>query len=249
MIRALSVLGLAAIVTTSAASSVIPSSSRYSTTGPGRDEPVMLTNRDIAASNEKAGAAFGALVTMWSSEFERIGEQFAAPRLMRYRGAIATRCGVMAPSNASYCYNTNTIYFDDVFVATQAKLAGLELGTDGDMTAIGIIAHEMGHAVAMQLGFRARGSYANEAVADCLAGAFTRQADRDGSLEQGDVDEAIFGMQAAGDPTPELTGDPRRDNRIARVLARGAHGTPEQRVANFRNGLDHGPGGCLDDLR
>ena len=248
MIRAFSALGLAVLVTTSAGSAV-NSAALYTGAGPGDDAPVMLTLDDINASNAKAGAAFSALATMWSGEFDRIGERFTVPRLVRYRGAVNTRCGVMAPSNASYCYNSNTIYFDDVFVATQAKLAGTELGTDGDMTAIGIIAHEMGHAVAMQLGFHARDSYGNEAVADCLAGAFTRQAGTDGSLEDGDIDEAFFGMKAAGDPTPEYTGNARMDRRIQRALARGAHGTPEQRLANFKNGLEHGPSGCLDELR
>jgi len=117
------------------------------------------------------------------------------------------------------------------------------------MTAIGIIAHEMGHAVAMQLGYMSRDSYENESVADCLAGAFARQAQKDGSLEDGDIDEAFFGMAAAGDPTPQFTGDRRRDVRLARLVARSAHGTREQRVENFRNGLEGGGAACLDELR
>ena len=215
------------------------------------DDPgsITLTARDVAASNEKAGAAYKALVSMWSREFQRIGERFDAPRMVRYRGAVRTGCGVMAPSNASYCYNTNTIYFDDVFVATQAKLASRSLGTDGDMTGIGIIAHEMGHAVAMQLGYSSRRPYDNEAVADCLAGAFANQAQADGSLERGDLEEAFFGMAAAGDPTPEFTGDRRRDARLARVVARNSHGTRGQRVQNFRDGLEGSGGACLEDLQ
>jgi predicted metalloprotease len=210
---------------------------------------VTLTARDVEASNQKAGAAFSALVIMWTGEFKRLGVPFAAPQLVRYRGGVRTSCGVMAPSNASYCWNSNTIYFDDVFVATQAKLAGRALGTDGDMTAIGIIAHEMGHAVAMQLGYRSRRSYDNEAAADCLAGAFARQAQNDGSLEDGDIDEAFFGMAAAGDPTPEFTGDRRTDARMARLVARNSHGTREQRVQNFKNGLEGGGASCLAELR
>ena len=45
----------------------------------------------------------------------------------------------MAPSNASYCFNANTIYFDDIFLASRAKIASNALGTDGDMAGIGII--------------------------------------------------------------------------------------------------------------
>ena len=47
------------------------------------------------------------------------------------------------------------------------------------------IAHEMGHAVAIQLGHASRSSYENESVADCLAGAFAKHAQGDGSLEAG----------------------------------------------------------------
>jgi predicted metalloprotease len=211
--------------------------------------PVRLTVADVAASNRKAAMAYSALVTMWTKEFQHIGVRFAAPQIARYRGAVRTECGVMAPSNASYCFNSNTIYFDDVFLAYQAKLAGQALGTDGDMVAVGIIAHEMGHAVAMQLGHRSRDSYENESTADCLAGAFARQAQADKSIEPGDIDEAFYGMAAAGDPTPESTGDPRVDARLARRISRGAHGTREQRTQNFRTGLEGGGGACLAELR
>ncbi len=70
-----------------------------------------------------------------------------------------------------YCPSDNTIYSDHVFVARQAKAAAAQLGTDGDMAAAGIIAHEMGHAVQIQLGEDSNIHYENEATADCLAGA------------------------------------------------------------------------------
>lgn len=211
-------------------------------------EPVRVTQADVDVSNRKAADAFGALVSMWTNEFDRMGEQFATPRLARYRGAVRTPCGVIAPSNASYCLAANTIYYDDVFLAAQAKIAGKALNMDGDMAAVGIIAHEMGHAVAMQLGFRARDSYSNEAIADCLAGAFARQSASDGSLEDGDIEEAFFGMAAAGDPTPTASGDVQHDRRIARLISRNSHGTREQRTMNFREGLNAGSSACLSGI-
>jgi uncharacterized protein len=213
---------------------------------PADDPRIVLTARDVDASNAKVSAAYNALVAMWTKEFRNAGVEFAPPRLAAYRGAVRTRsCGVILPSNAQYCERANAIYFDDVFVAAQAKRAGQALGTDGDMAGIGIIAHEMGHAVAMQLGFRSRNSYDNEAIADCLAGAFARQSQKDGFLEEGDVDEAFFGMASAGDPTIEPTGDRRVDARNAALLRRAAHGTREQRVQNFRTGLEGGGQACL----
>ena len=109
---------------------------------------------------------------MWSKGLRQIGEPFAPPRLLRYRGVAGTPCGIMGPNNAAYCPQANAIFYDELFVAAQAKNAARELGTDGDMAAVGIIAHEMGHAVAIQLGYASRFTYDNESVADCLAGAF-----------------------------------------------------------------------------
>src|SRR5262245_42967671 len=192
--------------------------------------------------------AYGALMKMWSKEFRRIGESFEQPRIVRYNDGGYTACGVIGPDNAIYCPRNNTIYYDQVFVAGMQKVAGRAVGTDGDMAAVGIIAHEVGHAVAMQLGHNWRSSYKNEATADCLAGAFTNQAQRDGQIEKGDVEEAFFGMSMAGDPTPESTGDDRMDAMIQARLSRSAHGTKEQRMANFRAGLNGGARACLEEF-
>jgi predicted metalloprotease len=189
--------------------------------------------------------AYRDLAAMWQANFADVGERFATPRLLRYRGGVRSACGVIQANNAAYCPRENAIYYDEVFVAAQAKSAALELGTDGDMAGIGVIAHEMGHAAAIQLGFNSPVAYDNEAAADCLAGAFARHADENGSLEPGDVEEAFFGMAAAADPSPELTGNRRVDRRILTRSALMGHGTREQRMENFRTGLDGGARACL----
>jgi predicted metalloprotease len=160
-------------------------------TGPS-GPPVRVTANDVEASNQKIRAAYSALVQMWTNDFNQIGERFAAPRILRYTRSGYTSCGLIRANNAMYCPTNNTIYYDEIFVAGMAKLAANSVGTDGDMAAVGIIAHEMGHAVAMQLGHASRNSYENESTADCLAGAFTQQADKDGQIEPGDIDEAFF---------------------------------------------------------
>jgi len=208
-----------------------------------------LTEADVAASNAKVRGAYDQLTVMWRDGFAQLGARFVPPDLVRYRGGVRTSCGVMRAGNASYCLNDNTIYFDEVFVAAQAKDAARALGTDGDMTAVGIIAHEMGHAVAMQLGHASRATYRNESTADCLAGAFAQYADRQGSLEAGDLDEAFYGMSRAGDPTPELTGDQRVDRAILVRASVMGHGTDAQRMQNFRTGLNGGAGACLAEFR
>jgi predicted metalloprotease len=117
------------------------------------------------------------------------------------------------------------------------------------MVAVGIIAHEMGHAVAAQLGEASPIPYENEAAADCLAGAFAQQSEKDGTLEQGDLAEAFFGMAAAADPTPQPTGNRRVDSRIAFRMALLGHGTRDQRMGNFKAGYDGGAGACLESFR
>ena len=209
---------------------------------------VRVTEADVRESNAEISAAFGALREMWTQDFAQLGRRFAVPRIYNYRGNVRTSCGVMTMNNAAYCPSTNSIYFDEVFVAGMRKQAARQLGTDGDMAGIGVIAHEMGHAAAMQLGFVSRSSYDNEAVADCLAGTFIRRLQDDtslGQLEAGDLDEALVGVAAAGDPEVELTGNRRVDSRrVARARAM-AHGTSEQRVNNFRVGMARGIRGCL----
>jgi predicted metalloprotease len=208
-----------------------------------------VTERDVAASNAKLKMAYGALIDMWTTDLEQLGTRFVAPSIVRYRGAVRTSCGIMEPHNASYCYSANTIYFDEVFVASQSKAAAQQLGTDGDMAAVGIIAHEMGHAVAMQLGQASRVPYENESAADCLAGAFALRSQKEGSLEKGDLEEAFFGLAAAGDPTPELTGVRPIDNRILRRASLMGHGTRQQRQANFNAGFESGAKACLEVFR
>jgi predicted metalloprotease len=158
---------------------------------------------------------------------------------------VRTSCGILGGDNAQYCPSRNAIYFDEVFVARQAQEAARALGTDGDMAAVGIIAHEMGHAVAIQLGDASPIPYENEAAADCLAGAFAQRSQEDGSLEKGDLEEAFFGMASAADPTPRLTGNRRLDSRIALRAAMLGHGSRDQRMGNFEAGYEGGAGACL----
>ncbi|HEY4133046.1 MAG TPA: neutral zinc metallopeptidase [Gemmatimonadaceae bacterium] len=219
------------------------------TLAPTPSHPVRVTASDVSASNEKIASAYASIADMWTKNFQQIGEQFDVPRIARYRSTAMTPCGVIREDNAEYCENDNTIYYDDVFVAGISKIVADSLHTDGDMAGIGIIAHETGHAVAMQLGHHSRNSYENESTADCLAGAFAKNADKQGELEKGDIDEAFYGMSLGGDPEPEATGNVRYDHMIQARLARQSHGTKDQRTQNFRDGLNGGAGACLDEFK
>ncbi len=54
-----------------------------------------VSEADIDASNGKIKAGYGALVSMWSADFEQLGVRFLAPGLPRYRSAVRTSCGIM----------------------------------------------------------------------------------------------------------------------------------------------------------
>ena len=108
-------------------------------------DAVTVTQAEVVASNAKVRMAYDDLVAMWGDAFARIGTRFAVPGLVRFRGGVRTGCGAFGPDNAAYCPADNRIYFDEVFVAAQAKSAARQVGTDGDMAAVGVIAHEMGH--------------------------------------------------------------------------------------------------------
>ncbi len=239
---------VASILTTAASASRFAQSVTRLEYASASTAPVSITERDVATSNAKVRMVASALAAMWSADFAKVGTRFAVPGFVRYRGAVMSPCGIMRPSNAGYCPGDNNVYFDEVFVAAQARNASRQLGTDGDMAAVGIIAHEVGHAVAIQLGHQSRIVYQNEAIADCLAGAFADQSNQDGSLETGDIEEAFYGMYTAGDPTPELTGNNRIDDRIRRNASLMGHGSRDQRLSNFRHGLDGGPGACLPEF-
>jgi predicted metalloprotease len=204
---------------------------------------------DVEASNAKIAQAYRALVGLWTDRFAELGVTFSPPKLLAYRGPVRTGCGVMSPDNAAYCPPRNAIYFDELFLARLAGAAARELDSDGDMAAIGVIAHEMGHAVVNQLGADSRIPYENEAAADCLAGAFTAHSGLDGSLEAGDLEEAFFGLALAGDPPLRMTGDQRTDRRLLLRASLMGHGTREQRLANFTAGYEQGAGACVRALR
>jgi predicted metalloprotease len=246
--RWLQQFGLAAIFATMSAAGTAAVAAEPDRAIPAARD-VDVTNDDVSASNQKIKSAYDALVSMWSADFKQVGAQFVAPAVVRYRGNVRTSCGIMHANNAEYCPQLNTIYFDEVFLARQAKSAAAELGTDGDMAAVGVIAHEMGHAVAIQLGESSDVPYENEAAADCLAGAFTQRSEHDGSLEKGDLQEAFFGLAAAGDPTPQFTGDQRIDRRISLRAALLGHGTRDQRLSNFTAGYKSGAKACLAVFR
>jgi predicted metalloprotease len=189
-----------------------------------------VTAGDVRDTVNKVNAAQRIFERSWAQIFN--GADYVGPRLVAYVNPIRTPCGAMYTDNAGYCPMSNTIYYDPVFLAHLTRTASDELGSDGDYAAVVALAHEWGHAVALQLGIEHRLPVLNEAVADCLAGAVTRQLDQDGYLDPGDLDEARFTFSILGDHPGVRMSDSR------------AHGDSQTRVTQFTRGFNEGLSAC-----
>lgn len=105
-------------------------------------------------------------------------------------------CGALAPGNAFYCRNDDSVGWDSHF------LAGL-VAQHGDFASVAVLAHEWGHLNQSRTGLLGnpwRTQKQNELHADCQAGLFSAVQEARGHLDVGDVNEAFATFCAAGDP-------------------------------------------------
>ncbi|MEV4459206.1 neutral zinc metallopeptidase [Microbispora sp. NPDC049633] len=165
----------------------------------------------------------------WSRRFRESGETYRPiTRFVAYRGSGGPACGGQpaVPENAFYCPYGHFIAYD---------AAWLEAMYDrmGDGAVYVVIPHELGHAVQAQLVEDFRFNVERELQADCYAGASLSGLIRVGALnaEQGDEEELLTNIRAAGDPTDVW-------------WAPDAHGSPELRQQYFAHGYNEGVGTC-----
>jgi predicted metalloprotease len=173
----------------------------------------------------------------WARTFAAAERDYEHPKgIVGFDAPIDTVCGLADPwaSPAFYCPLDETIYY--VIGFRQEMTAEM-----GDFGWVSIIAHEWGHHVQDSLGLRglerseetgALTYKAAELQADCLAGAYSRDAQERGWLDPGDLDEAEALFAYAGDPP----GTPQDHLH--------AHGTAEERVAAFNRGFNRGYKAC-----
>ena len=166
----------------------------------------------------------------WSRALPGQGWTYFSPdAVIEYNRPIRTGCGPANPSETGpfYCRLDYSIYLE---LGTLSD----ELQYVGDMAIVTIVSHEWGHHIQNLLGVTTDDYYSIqiELQADCYAGAYARDADARGLLEQGDIDEALTSLSNAGDPIDTAWDDPL------------AHGTGEQRTASFLKGLRAGVQAC-----
>ena len=202
------------------------------------NEALAKFSRQILASTED----------VWTQYFADNGlGAYKAPTLVLYTGSTSTSCGQgQAAMGPFYCSADENLYIDLSFFSSMRQ----QLGADGDFAYAYVIAHEVGHHVQHLLGTldkahsqMARMSKADanrmsvriELQADFYAGMWGHyESALFGSLEDGDLEEAIRCAQVIGDDYLQ-----KKAQGYA-VEESFTHGTAAQRMRWLKKGLSTG---------
>lgn len=185
---------------------------------------------------------------VWANVFARqVDGPYDPPTLVLYQRVTQSACGgASGATGPFYCPGDGKIYLDTDFFVTLER----QLGAGGDFAAAYVVAHEVAHSVQDQLGtlgeanrIRAQVGQAQsnaisvriELQADCYSGIWARQAEAQfGSLEPGDIAEAMNAAKRIGDDTLQ-----REAGRVP-MPHTFTHGTSEQRQRWFATGYETG---------
>ncbi len=166
---------------------------------------------------------------------------------MLFKQGTTSACGGASEATGPfYCPADKKVYLDTSFFTTLSD----RLGAGGDFAAAYVVAHEVAHHVQDELGIlgkanqiRAQVSQAEsneisvriELQADCLSGIWARAAAQDlGTVERGDLEEAVNAARQIGDDTLQANAGQRPMPHTF------THGTSEQRSRWFLTGLQSG---------
>lgn len=219
----------------------------------GGNTEMSATQEREFTEEEQALAVFASQVLastedVWTEVFKtQLGRTYVPPRMVLYTGSVQTGCGAgNAQVGPFYCSADQALYIDLSFFSDMKKT----LGADGDFAYAYVIAHEVGHHVQYLLGTldsahsqmaKMSETQANkvsvriELQADFYAGVWGYHEGKTfGSLEDGDLQEAIQCAQVIGD-------------NYLQEKARGysqpesfTHGTSAQRMKWLKLGLNTG---------
>ena len=202
------------------------------------NEALAKFSRQILASTED----------VWSAYFEQAGlGAYKNPTLVLYTGSTSTSCGQgQAAMGPFYCSADENLYIDLSFFSSMKQ----QLGADGDFAYAYVIAHEVGHHVQHLLGTldqahrqmaRMNETQSNrmsvriELQADFYAGVWAHyEGSMFGSLEDGDLEEAIRCASVIGDDYLQ-----KKANGYA-VEESFTHGTAAQRMRWLKKGMQTG---------
>ena len=182
----------------------------------------------------------------WTGVFQRNGLTYAKPRLVLFRDATQSGCGLATTQvGPHFCPQDDTIYLDETFFDELHTRFGSDVGKVAQAY---VIAHEVGHNVQKQLGVFDNGpvSTASESVdvelqADCYAGVWAYTQAKNGLFVDGDIDQALSAAAAVGDDhIQEVTQGYSNPETWT-------HGSSAERVNAFKVGYTTGqPGKCTN---
>jgi uncharacterized protein len=171
----------------------------------------------------------------WSKQLP----DYQQTRLVLFRNAVGSACGTATSAvGPFYCPIDHKVYIDLQFYDDLRR----RFGAPGDFAQAYVIAHEVGHHIQNQRGLLGKGEVNQISVelqADCLAGAWARDAEKRGLLEVGDIDEALNAASQIGDDTIQR----KTQGRVQPET--WTHGSAKQRSDSFRKGHQGGPEACL----
>ena len=184
---------------------------------------------------------------VWQETFSKSGRTYKPPKLVLFSGTVESACGMAGSATGPfYCPGDQKVYLDLSFFEELRT----RFGVSGDFAQAYVIAHEVGHHVQTLLGItqkinerQSRGSKTEsnrlsvmvELQADCLAGVWANQTEKNRHvLESGDVEEALNAASSVGDDRIQ------KSSRGYVVPDAFTHGSSEQRVRWFKNGLENG---------
>ncbi|MCA0302584.1 MAG: zinc metallopeptidase [Proteobacteria bacterium] len=222
-------------------------SSQASRTAPAQRPPQQTPAGDAEASF--VSRVLKSTEDVWTDIFKGLGRPYRDPRLVLYRDATRTECGVgQSAMGPFYCPADQRVYLDLAFFDDLAR----RFHAPGQFPQAYVIAHEVGHHVQNLLGISSKVeemksrmskrdanalSVRLELQADCFAGVWANRADaaRGGRMiDDADVEQALTAASAIGDDRLQR----QAQGRI--VPDSFTHGSSAQRMRWFRKGLDSG---------
>lgn len=191
------------------------------------------------------------LEDVWTEQFKDHRLTYTYPTMVLFTGSVQTACGTgSAQMGPFYCSGDQKLYLDLSFFSDMSRQFGISVNNRNSFAYAYVIAHEVGHHVEYLRGIlgkahsemsRLSDAEANkisvklELLADYYAGCWAHyENEKYGSLEGGDLREAIDAAQKIGDD-------------YLQKKARGyacpetfTHGTSEQRMYWLKKGVETG---------
>lgn len=203
---------------------------------------------ELTEADQQAGQFVSVVLAdteaIWSRIFQdQLNARYVPPTLVLFKGATQSPCGnASGASGPFYCPADKKAYLDTDFFTMMSR----KMGAGGDFAAAYVVAHEVSHHVQNELGTLGKANQLRRQVsqtdsnrisvmielqADCYSGIWARYAAETlGTVEDGDIEEAVNAAKQIGDDTLQRNAGRRPMPHTF------THGTSEQRMRWFAIG-------------